>query len=445
MRTIPIELIKVASNRQRREFDPGAINELAESIKNTGAGLLSPLVVRAEEDGFILVAGERRLRAITDIYALGGAFSHAGKPVPPGEVPVVEVGELSPLDAWEAELEENIRRVDLTWQERAQATASLMELRRAQAGEAEIASPTVSEVAKELQGKRGDIAALEATRRELIVSRFLGDAEVAAAPSLKEAFKILKKKDTARENAELAAVVGKSFSSASHRLLNENCLDWLATAPEASFEIVLTDPPYGMGADEFGDSGQGVGSAAHFYEDSYESWLSIMRVLPSALFRVAAVSAHAYLFCDFDRFPELRSRMSEAGWRVHRTPLIWHNPDGFRVPWPNAGPQRKYELILFAVKGERQANIIAPDVLTHRKDAALGHPAQKPVPLLLDLLRRSARPGDRVLDPFMGSGSTIEACHELKLAATGLELDPSAYGIAVKRLQNLGEMEKILL
>lgn len=447
MNTIPLSSIKVAPNRQRREFKREAINELAESIRTTRAGLLSPLVVRSsdDDDDWILVAGERRLRAISEIYALGGRIHHGGELVPESEVPVVEVGELSPLDAWEAELEENIRRVDLTWQERATATASLMELRRTQASEAGTTPPVIADIAAELQGTRTQIAAHQATQKELVVSRFLDDPEVRAAATLSEAYKILKKKDTAREHAELAQIVGRSYSSASQTLLNEDSLAWLATCPPASFEIILTDPPYGMGADEFGDSGVGASASAHFYKDDYETWVSIMSVLPAALFRAAAESAHAYLFCDIDRFPELRQRMSQAGWRVHRTPIVWHNPDGFRVPWPDAGPQRKYELILFAVKGPRKVNAIAPDVLTHRKDPALGHPAQKPVGLLLDLLRRSARPGDRVLDPFVGSGSTLEACHQLKLASTGIELDPSAYGLAAKRLAELGELEKELL
>jgi DNA modification methylase len=59
------------------------------------------------------------------------------------------------------------------------------------------------------------------------------------------------------------------------------------------------------------------------------------------------------------------------------------------------------------------------------------------VSLYEDLLKRSARPGDSVLDPFAGSGTIFPAAHSLKIKATGIELDPSAYGIAVKRLGEL--------
>jgi len=445
----PITSLSVAQNRQRREFEPGTLNELADSISTVG--LMHAPVVRQGPDGLVLVAGERRLRAISDLHELGVLFKYQGEVVPAGQVPYVTLGQLNQLEAWEAELEENIRRVDLTWQERAQATASLMELRQAQASDEGRPPPTVSDIAREVRtipeahgGLEGPVAGdyQADTKKELIISRFLHDKDVAAAPTLREAYKILKKKEEGARNAQLAAVVGRNYSSTQHTLVNEDCLHWMREQATGQFDIILTDPPYGMGADEFGDSGQGSSAGAHFYQDDYASWAGLMAQLPAALFRITKPEAHAYLFCDFDRFPELRSQMALAGWRVHRTPLIWHNPDGFRCPWPDQGPQRRYELILYAVKGKKKVTAIREDVLKYGRDAALGHPAQKPVPLLIDLLRRSAAPGDRVLDPFAGSGSTVEAAHELKLTCTAIEKDPSAYGIAVKRLQSLSAFDQ---
>jgi DNA modification methylase len=441
---IPIEKILVAPNRQRRDFDPALLQELITSIQDSKAGLLHALVLREEGEAFHLVAGERRLRAIADIYALGGTFNYSGSPVPAGQVPYTLLTDLTFLEAWEAELEENIRRTDLTWQERAQATAELMRLRTAQSVEDGAPPPTVAELAEEIRGSAAGSQQND-TRQEIIIARHLSDPDVAGASSQREAFKILKKKETSRQHAQLTATIGKTFTASAHKLHNTGALEWLFTCPPASFEIILSDPPYGMGADEFGDSGVGTSAAAHFYKDDYESWATLMSVLPQELFRVATPQAHAYLFCDFDRFHELRLWMQDSGWKVHRTPIIWHNPDGFRAPWPKQGPQRKYELILYAVKGGRETNFLQPDVVACKKDAALGHPAQKPVPLLVDLLKRSARPGDRVLDAFMGSGSTVEAGHQLKLAVTGLEIDPATFGMAAKRVQELGEMEKVLL
>jgi len=443
---IAISSIKIAPNRQRREFLPTELQELRESIEATG--LLQAIVLRVEGSDYVLVAGERRLRAVTDLHELGGSLWHAGEHVPKGFIPFTSLGSLSPLAAWEAELEENIRRVDLTWQERALATASLLELRRAQAEDKEEAPPTIYDIAREVRDKPGvPNAALgdayTSTRNEILVAKFLDDKEVAAAPSLKEAFKVLKKREERTQNAQLTAQLGRTFTSTQHKLECADSLAWMQGAAPDQFNIILTDPPYGMGADKFGDSGLDS-AGAHFYEDSYEVWCSIMQVFCGESYRLAAPSAHAYVFCDFDRFPELRHRMQEAGWKVFRTPLIWSNPDGYRAPWPDKGPQRAYECVLFAVKGERNVTQMKRDVLEYRKDSQVGHPAQKPVALLIDLLRRSAKPGDRVFDPFMGSGSTVMACQELKLPCTGLEKDEAAFGIAAKRIAAEADIEKEL-
>ena len=175
----------------------------------------------------------------------------------------------------------------------------------------------------------------------------------------------------------------------------------------------------------------------HFYGDSYEEWTQLMNAFPALAYRMAKPEAHVYAFCDIDRFAELKETFRMSGWWVHRTPIIWHKPAAPRVPWPEHGPQRKYELILYAVKGHKRTNVIAPDVVSFNTDENVGHPAQKPVALLVDLLKRSVKPGDRILDPFAGSGSIFPAAHELKCIATGIEQDAAAYGIAVKRVKGL--------
>lgn len=445
MNTIEISRIKVSPNRQRRVFDPIRLQELRADIEESQHGLLSPIVLRPEGTDLYLVAGERRLRAVTDIYDLGGVVRHAGVALPAGHVPFTLLSELDPLAAWEAELSENIHRADLTWQERAAATDELRRLRTQQAEAKGEPAPSAAAIAAEVRPEATPIAALDAARKEVIVAKHLADPEVRAAPSLNEAFKILKKKEERQQNERLAERVGKTFTSKAHTLLNVDAREWLQSCPSGRFPIILSDPPYGMGADEFGDSGQGVGAAAHFYDDSYESWSAMMSWFVPELCRVAMPNAHCYLFCDLDRFHDLKSRMESAGWKVHRTPLIWSNPDGFRAPWPKQGPQRRYELVLYAIKGDRPTNSVRGDVLEYKKDAALGHPAQKPVNLLIDLLARSAKPGDEVLDPCAGSGATLAACHELKLSCTALEMDAGAYGIAVKRLETLTSQQEIEL
>lgn len=432
---VKIDEIEISSNRQRRAFDEGKHVELCDSIQNPAIGLMHPVVIRAVGGKKVLVAGERRLRAFKDSADLGVQVFHAGVVVPPGYIPTTLLGELDELDAWEAELEENIRRVDLTWQERANATQELMMLRVQQATKKGVEAPSVASISTEVRG-RADGGFQSDTRAELIVSRHLDDPDVAAAPNLRQAMKVLVRKEEKRKNEATAAQIGLSFSSASHTLENADSAEWIKGVPDESFDVVVTDPPYGMGADDFGDSG-GMAQGNHGYTDSAQILTNILLWFPEQSFRIAKPDSHIYVFCDVDWFPMWKQWMGDAGWKVFRTPLIWAKPNAFRAPWPDMGPQRRYEMILYAVKGNRHTQKLGGDVMSFPSDDNLGHAAQKPVALYKELLSRSAVPGDRVLDLFCGTGPIFPAAHALKLYATGVEMDAASYGIAAKRIKGL--------
>src|ERR1035437_817449 len=108
MKLISISAIKVAPNRQRRHFDAAKLHEFSEGIQHIG--LLHPILLRTVGEDYVLVAGERRLRAITDLCALGGTYKHDGEVVAEGCIPYTLFDDLDPLAAREAELEENTHR-----------------------------------------------------------------------------------------------------------------------------------------------------------------------------------------------------------------------------------------------------------------------------------------------------------------------------------------------
>lgn len=429
MRLIPYKSILIPENRQRSLKPPTYIVDLANSIIKTG--LLHPPVVRSNGvSQILLVAGECRLTAIDYIWNMGLSFSYGGEIVPEGMIPCNDVKELDPIDAYEAELEENIRRLDLDWKERATATAQLLNLRTQQATKAGTTLPTVADIAQEVAGGE------DAVRKRIIVARHLSDPDVARAGSTKEAFKILKRKEELAKSAELAHVVGQTFSAKDHTLLRGDALEILRTLPDSSFDVILTDPIYGIDAQDFGNS-DGKTPGGHFYDDSYSTWESHMMVLSHEGFRITKPQAHLYAFCDIDNFCIMKMFFAEAGWQVFRTPLIWVNPTAMRLPWIETGPQRKWQAILYAVKGSKPVTKIFPDVIMAASDENLNHHAQKPVALFYDLLARSCRAGDSVIDPFAGSGPIFPSAHLLKIRATGIEIDSSAAGIAAQRIQEL--------
>lgn len=438
------------------------MQELVTSIEELG--LMHPPVLRYEETGLVLVAGERRLRAIQQIYELGSGFTHDGELVPEGMVPYTNLGDLTELEAEEAELDENLKRKDLTWQEHAAAVEKLHNLRIRQqehvfqeaidagkvTGDAsqvaeQFPQHTVADTAQELTGRR-DGFYHDTVRQELIVARHLDNPLVAGAKDAKEAFKILKKEEERRKNVALAVEVGKTFDVEKHSLFQVNCLHWMwdyAHGADLSsfFDVICTDPPYGMGAQDFGDGAGKMTAITHQYDDSYESWQTLMKAWAPLSFAITKPQAHAYVFCDFDNFHELKGYMQAAGWYVFRTPIINHKLNSGRVPLPDQGPRRQYELVLYAIKGKMPVTHIYPDVLSCTADDNTGHGAQKPVAVYQNLLQRSVRPGMRVLDSFCGSGPIFEAAHGFKCYAVGLEQSQEYYGKSLKRLQTLKAFE----
>lgn len=464
MRTIKLSDIVISENRQRQEFDPTALQELKNSIEDRG--LMQAPVLRWESTGagsgrHILVAGERRLRAIKEIFDLGGKFDcdmeefDAAR----GEVPYCILGDLSPLEAEEAELDENLRRRDLTWQELAAAHSRLHTLRGKQAALAEetaenagipvSANPTgytqtIADTAQEIHG-RSDGYYQDQVRKEIIVAKNLDNPAIAGAKDLNEAFKLLKKDEQRKSNIELARTVGASFSAASHRILNMDCLEFMRDPANAGqFDVILTDPPYGMAAHEFGDGAGRLTGIEHHYDDSFEAWHALMQSWTVASFKVCKPQAHAYVFCDIDNFHELKALMQKAGWYVFRTPLIVHKTNSGRVPLPDRGPRRQYETILYAIKGNKPVTHIYPDVIPVSGDSNLSHGAQKPVALYENLLQRSVRPGDCVLDSFAGTGTLLPAAHTFKCAATVIEKAPEYYALCLKRAQGLDKQQDLL-
>lgn len=429
---ISIESIIVAPDRQRRTFRLEEIQELSDSISRIG--LLHPIVLRVAGDSYQLVAGERRLRAIQDLHVLGQKFNFCGEPVIEGMIPFLSLGDLSPIEAMEAELEENIRRSDLTWQEKSAASSALMELRTAQAIQAGLPAPTIPEISREIRGSsEGSYG--DATRKEIILAKHLSNPLIQKAKSADEAFSILKKEEKRQKNETLGKSIGDLYTASDFTLRNTDCFSWMAAIPNDQFEVILTDPPYGMGADAFNGFGKGVES--HSYADGKDILEAILEKFPSEAFRLTKPQAHAYIFCDFDGFLPWKAAMEEAGWQVFRTPLIWYKPDGYQAPWIEKGPQRQYETILFASKGGKKVNQMRGDVIQCPRDSAFDRPASKPSALFRELLLRSASPGDHILDPFCGTGPIFQAAFDAKCFATGLEIDPAAYAIAAKRIEGI--------
>lgn len=424
MELIPLYDIATAEDRQRQLIDEGSIIDLADDIERIG--LMHPLVLRNEEN--VLVAGERRLRAIQLLNDGNRIFECNGHVVPAGHAPVTRLSDREEVDYYEAELYENLSRVDLSWKDQSLAKAKLHSLRLAQTG----GTQTLTATAKELAPDPSTAPNVAGLSEDVRLAANLDDEEIAKAKTKRDALKILDRKQNEQRNAELAKEwKGLTDRTSPHVLRRGNATDLLRELPDNQFDVIITDPPYGIDAERFGDQTL----IDHNYNDSYDMWTGLMKVLAYEGMRVTKPQAHAYVFCDISNFFDLLDIFHCRDWSVWPRPIIWYKGNIGTLPRPKHGPRYTYECILYAIKGDRTTHRVgAHDVIQIPAVQKSRHAAEKPIGVYATLLARSAWANDNVLDPFCGSGTIFPAANHLHLNATGFELDEASFNLALSRM-----------
>lgn len=207
-----------------------------------------------------------------------------------------------------------------------------------------------------------------------------------------------------------------------------DCRAVLSELPDNSVDLVLTDPPYGV------------------------SYVTARRSRSDKLRKPIANDESLQAFAD--AWPEcLRSLRDDRHWYVFASPrmihevlpitgnakhtIAWDKGDRGTVGDLECGFGEAWEAILYGMKGRRPLNGKRPrTVMRHDWSSTMDplHPTVKPVPLLRELIRMSTNMGEVVLDPFMGSGTTLRAAKDCGRRAIGIECDERYCEIAAKRL-----------
>lgn len=430
MKIIALEDVVIPSNRVRKEFNESNLNELAKDIQKPH-GLLHPPVLR--NDGKTLVSGERRVKAMQILNYQSLPFTHQGEEVMEGYMPYNTLADLSAYDLMDAELSENTARTDLSWQELVAATADLDDLRT-------IMNPqhTARETAAEILGVEDvrEVPTHEITnvRDSLALSAHLDNPKIAKATTKREAMKVLNREMEKEFTEELAKRYKAGDDTGTHVLIQGQLEQEIPELimQHKSFDLIIADPPYGIRADKvFGD----MADLDHEYCDSPEVALEIYEHLAYLSFRVAKEEAHIYMFCDPLWFSTVHELLTKAGWWVASAPIIWDKGFVGLLPYPDHMPRRCYETIIFAIKGRKPAISVARDIIITPNLSNKLHAAQKPVELYAQLIRRSIRPGDTVLDPCCGSGTIFPAATRESVKAVGIEPEVEAHNIAFSRLK----------
>lgn len=228
--------------------------------------------------------------------------------------------------------------------------------------------------------------------------------------------------------------------TALHYTLNtSDAVSYLQTLEAESVDLLLTDPPY-----ESLEKHRSVGTTTRLSHSkaSSNNWFAIFPnerfgELFSEVHRVLKKNSHFYLFCDQETMFVAKPIAEEVGFKFWK-PLVWDKKKigmGYHY-------RARYEFVLFFEKGKRKLkNLGVPDVIEEPR-VFRGYPTEKPVRVSEVLIEQSTEPGQLVVDPFMGSGSSGIAALRTGRHFWGNDLAGEAVEIARERLSGLPATEQ---
>ena len=218
------------------------------------------------------------------------------------------------------------------------------------------------------------------------------------------------------------------------KLISGDCLEEMKSIPDASVDMVLTDPPYNIAKDnnfntmgragiDFGEWDKGV-DLFSYIDDCY---------------RVLNKNGSFVVFNDWKNLGDI-SKYAES--------LGFITKDMLRLEKTNPMPRNRdrryitdYECAIWFTMPKakwvfnRQNDKYQRPKFAHSIDKGL-HPTQKSLSLMTEILKIHTNENQKVLDPFMGSGTTGVACKNLDRDFIGIELDQDYFNIAKKRIMD---------
>lgn len=446
---IPYEAITIGP-RQRKKIESQPLADLVESIRKFGI-VHAPTykqVAISEESGqpvWKLIVGERRTKAMGKLIEAKIPFFHNGELVPAGMIPIVTIHDnLTRADLKQVEFDENKVREQLPWQDEVEALAEIHKLRQEESDNGQKVSFATTAKAL-IQDGTVDNSNVDylATRisRATALAENLNNPTIAKARNEREAYNLLIKTEDEAIQASLARRRIAASSSLPDIVIRKgDSLNILPQLESGVADLILSDPPFGIGADTGGFRQRTVHH--HNYEDTPANAKAIAQAIILDGFRIAKPMANLMLFCDIDLFYVLREMAARVGWVPFRTPIIWRKSmsEGM-APWQGKGFRRTYEMLFWATKGQRGLISSPVDVLDEARvsRSERTHAAEKPIGLLKQLIECSTLPGDFVLDPCCGSGSTLVAARDTKRTGMGIEIDEVFYNTAMSNVYKGGE------
>ena len=204
-------------------------------------------------------------------------------------------------------------------------------------------------------------------------------------------------------------------------IVNGDCIEVMRSLPWASVDFILTDPPYLVnyrdrtGRSVANDAGDGAWLKPAFRQ----------------MHRVLRPDSLCVSFYGWNKVDLFMDAWKSAGFSVVGH-IVFRKRYGSNARFLSYRHESAY--LLAKGRPPLPASPV-PDVLDWEYSGNQLHPTQKPVQPLKTLIAAFTKPGDVVLDPFCGSGSTLAAAQELNRRYIGIELDEQHHRTASSRLR----------
>ncbi len=187
------------------------------------------------------------------------------------------------------------------------------------------------------------------------------------------------------------------------QLLLGDCLDVMAGMEPNSVDSIITDPPYG------------VAFRGEAWDAAIPDWLpSARKIARVVAFTTGVTTLWQYPQPDWVCcwYREASNSRSKLGGFSHWSPILVYG----KSKWP--------------------VDSLKLHAIQYAYPHGYPHPSPKPEKLVRWMIENTTPEGGTVLDPFMGSGTTGVACIQLGRKFIGIEIDPTYYAIAEKRIRD---------
>ena len=257
---------------------------------------------------------------------------------------------------------------------------------------------------------------------------------------------------------EIKSKPGDLYKLGPHRLF---CADatkaesYKALLGEKEADLIFTDPPYSVsytGNNECRDFVRNKFGPIIGDDMTDDEYIEFVITFISRMKEVTKKGGVFYICTGYTSYPVFIFALKKAGLTFF-CPIVWikrATTFGFR------DYKLKHEMLIKSKRGKKQATPILygwnkgkhyfADVKTEidvwemagRSNASRLHPTQKPLGLVQRAIRNSSKPGQIVLDPFAGSGSTLIAAEREGRISMSMELDPQFIDVIIRRYAALG-------